>query len=72
MMNVKDHNDINYFPAWKIAKVVNAKLISATDVSKIFIKRINNLNSKLNAWVSLNHDYVIQQSQLIIIMLLYL
>ena len=65
MMKLKDHNDINYFPAWKIAKVVNAKLISATDVSKIFIKRINNLNSKLNAWVSLNHDYVIQQSQLI-------
>jgi Asp-tRNA(Asn)/Glu-tRNA(Gln) amidotransferase A subunit family amidase len=59
----KEINDIYCLPAWKIAKLINNQQISANEVSRIFIKRIDLLNPKFKAWKFLNHDYAIDQAK---------
>jgi Asp-tRNA(Asn)/Glu-tRNA(Gln) amidotransferase A subunit family amidase len=63
MNSLKEIDDIYCYPAWKIAQAINSEQVSATEVSKIFIDRIDLLNPKLKAWKSLNQNYVIDQAK---------
>ena len=65
MNNYSESDEIHILPAWKIAKIVNDKEVSAFEVLNEFINRIDRFNPKLKAWKSLNHDYAINQAKLI-------
>jgi Asp-tRNA(Asn)/Glu-tRNA(Gln) amidotransferase A subunit family amidase len=62
MKSFKEIEDIYYFPAWKIAEAVNNQQVLATEVTKVFLERIDRLNPQLKAWKFLNHEYALEQA----------
>lgn len=56
-------NEIITSPAWKIAENVKNGVWTAEQVAKEFIARIDKLNPRLHAWVSLKHDHVFEQAK---------
>jgi Asp-tRNA(Asn)/Glu-tRNA(Gln) amidotransferase A subunit family amidase len=55
-------NDIYSLSAWQIAKKFSKRELTAMQISESFVKRIDELNPHLKAWVSLDHDYVFRQA----------
>jgi len=47
-----DQTELCFTPAWKLARLIRAKKLSATEVMRAFIARIERVNPKLNAIVT--------------------
>ena len=50
------NQDLAFTPAWKLARMVSQKQVSPVELTKLYLERINQLDSQLNAYLTLNEE----------------
>ncbi len=48
--------DMLYTPAWRLRELLDARTVSSTELTALFLKRIEQLNPKLNAFLTVTKD----------------
>jgi len=51
-----NNQELAFTPAWKLHQLILSKQISPVELTQLYFDRINSLNSKLNAYLTLNYD----------------
>ncbi len=49
-------NDLAFAPAWRVRELIASKEVSATEITDLFLNRIEDLNPKLNAYLTVSAD----------------
>jgi Asp-tRNA(Asn)/Glu-tRNA(Gln) amidotransferase A subunit family amidase len=56
-------SDIHWAPAWQIREAIVARRLSATEVTRHFIARIEALDSRIHSFITLSPDVALDQAQ---------
>ncbi len=58
-----DHNELAFTPAWRLAELIAKKQLSPVELVDIFLYRIDRLNPKIHAYLTITHDIARQQAK---------
>tara|TARA_B100001123_G_scaffold106799_2_gene124215 strand:- start:7603 stop:9036 length:1434 start_codon:yes stop_codon:yes gene_type:complete len=50
------NQDLAFTPAWKLARMVSQKQVSPIELTNVYLERIDQLDSQLNAYLTLNQE----------------
>ena len=55
--------DLAFEPAWRLAELVKAKEVSPVELAELFFQRIEELNPRLNAFLTVAHDQAMESAK---------
>ena len=58
-----NNKELAFTPAWKLQQLIFSKEISPVELTELYFERINSLNSKLNAYLTLNYDDALKSAK---------
>ena len=48
--------DLLYTPVWQLRELLDTRRVSSTELTEVFLRRIEQLNPKLNAYLTVTGD----------------
>ena len=55
--------DLAFLPAWELRQLIATKQVSPVEITELYFKRIETLDSHLNCYLTLNHDEAMETAQ---------
>ena len=59
-----NERDIAFLPAWQLGRLIKTKEISPVELTELYIRRIEEFNPALNAFITIAADYAIREAKL--------
>ncbi len=59
-----NERDIAFLPAWELGRLIKAKEISPVELTELYIRRIEEFNPALNAFITIAADYAIRDAKM--------
>ncbi len=61
--SIVEDKDLAFEPAWKLRDLIEAKEVSPVELTELFLRRIDELNPRLNAYLTLVHEQAIEEAK---------
>ena len=55
--------DLAFTPAWKLIELIQKKEVSSVELTKLYLKRIEDLDSQLNAYLTVTADQALKDAE---------
>ena len=59
-----NERDLAFLPAWQLGRLIKTKEISPVELTELYIRRIEEFNPALNAFITIAADYAIREAKM--------